>query len=142
MQKKKENHCTLFPEGNWSHCCANHDAAYREGGTRQLRKNADYELFCCVFDAGHPSLAILIYAAVRLFGGPFWTHKYRWGRGYKWTESNTYIKSTNKFFDGIDEMIQNQDDPKEIFNKLLKSHPSGQSMLKIDFPDGRETDRN
>lgn len=30
MAHKKENHCTLYPEGMWSSCCKRHDEAYRD----------------------------------------------------------------------------------------------------------------
>jgi len=79
--KKRDFGCSLFPEGNWHECCVAHDYAYCEGGTRQDRKKADIQLMRCVALKGHPHIAYLMFLGVRLFGGPFFPTRFRWGFG-------------------------------------------------------------
>ena len=75
----KEDHCTLFFEGSWSHCCKAHDIAYE---TQVDRTEADIELFNCVRESSPESLtslvAALMFIGVSLFG------------------SRNYIKARNK----------------------------------------------
>jgi len=81
--------CTLFPEGTpskpslWAHCCLEHDLFYWAGGSHQQRLKADRNLHQCVAETGHPALARLIYASVRL--GRFSPVKFdsqRWGNAW------------------------------------------------------------
>lgn len=71
------DHCTLFPEGWWSHCCEGHDADY---AAQAARHTADLELLQCVATSGDGLLVgaasmvigMVIFAGVRVFGGRFY----------------------------------------------------------------------
>ena len=53
----------------WEGCCFQHDRDYRN--PQITRREADRKLLVCVASNGHPGWAILMWAAVRLFGGAF-----------------------------------------------------------------------
>jgi len=57
--------CTGWWDGVWRACCDAHDAAYQAG----LPKfPADFELFRCVWDTGHPVNATIMFVGVLVFG--------------------------------------------------------------------------
>lgn len=69
----KEDYCTFFIEGSWSHCCQAHDKAYE----LQVDKGqADRELYSCVKDSSDTSgiilVAALMFVAVSLLGKRFY----------------------------------------------------------------------
>jgi hypothetical protein len=62
-----------FLEKNWPDCCEQHDFDYNFGWKYGIRKNqADYALWACVVDSGHPFVANLIYDAVHVFGSKYY----------------------------------------------------------------------
>ncbi len=63
--------CTLFPEGDWGHCCGEHDKAYAKG-SGVPRKQADEALRDCAIAGGRPHVAKLLYAGTRAFGWLFY----------------------------------------------------------------------
>lgn len=63
--------CTFFPDGNWLSCCDAHDMNY-SSKSKISRKQADEGLRSCVAKCGHPLIAKIMYAGVRLFGRPFY----------------------------------------------------------------------
>jgi len=80
VRASKENHCTLFPDGNWGEsCCRAHDDAYAKGGTKADRLKADQRMRDCIIAKGHPVVARMMYRGVRMFGGSyFWPVKFNW----------------------------------------------------------------
>jgi len=55
---------------NWYDCCIQHDFDYREGSKYGITKEmADYELYQCITDSGHPVVARIVYRAVWALGG-------------------------------------------------------------------------
>lgn len=68
--------CTLFPEGDYTPCCDEHDVRYTFGKDRRM---ADRELRECIKGKRHPALAWLVWIGVRLFGYPFWYFGHRKG---------------------------------------------------------------
>jgi hypothetical protein len=78
----------------WEGCCVVHDFAYWQGGTRADRRAADRALRRCLIAtareyalAGHAvvwCIAWLMWAAVRVGGGPYLPWHYRWGYGWRW----------------------------------------------------------
>jgi len=78
----------------WEGCCVAHDLAYWQGGTRADRRAADRALRRCVIaKAGDyaligqcliTALAWIMWATVRLFGGPYLPWRFRWGFGWHW----------------------------------------------------------
>lgn len=55
---------------NWEDCCYQHDFDYHYGAVYQItREMADDELYECVNDSDHPGTAVVMWLAVRLFGG-------------------------------------------------------------------------
>lgn len=68
----------------WNDCCVEHDRAYWQGGSARKRRRADAALLACVATNGHPVWAILMWAAVRIGGHPYWPTRWRWGYGHKW----------------------------------------------------------
>lgn len=69
----KEDHCTFFPEGSWSHCCQSHDKAYE---LQVDKSTADLELYNCVKEASPTGItwivAALMFVGVSLLGKKFY----------------------------------------------------------------------
>jgi hypothetical protein len=66
----------------WEGCCIDHDKAYRAGGRWRDRLRADLALGRCVWKAGYPSIGVVMFVAVRVFGSPFFpmkSRKFAWG---------------------------------------------------------------
>lgn len=89
--------CTLWPDGwfgkdSWRWACVKHDEAYYYGGGYLARLTADVELLFDVTKTGHPCVAVVMFCGVRLFGGPYFKTRFRWGYGHSYIESNTYRK--------------------------------------------------
>ncbi len=76
--------CTLAPNFDFRHCCTEHDRAYWRGGSREQRRAADRAFRECIEAAGHPMLAKVYYAAVRIAGTPAFPVPWRWGFGWPW----------------------------------------------------------
>ena len=78
--------CSLFPDragaSDWRSCCVCHDLAYWRGGGAGERLEADRALRSCVGAAASPALSRLMYAGVRLAGGPYLPTPFRWGFGW------------------------------------------------------------
>lgn len=64
----------------WEGCCDEHDKAYEQGGSPDLRAAADKKLYDCVRQKS-PGWALVMYAAVRLFGDTAFALTNRWGYG-------------------------------------------------------------
>ena len=83
--------CSLFPdqslinEDDWYDCCAEHDIAYWQGGTKEERTQAD-KLFkeCILKRTQDKTLANLMYVGVRFGGSPYFPTWYRWGYGWNY----------------------------------------------------------
>ncbi len=73
--------CSMFPDGDWVACCQRHDFAYWCGGSAADRSAADRELERCVAEK-HPALGPLMWAGVRVGGGPWVPAWFRWGFGH------------------------------------------------------------
>jgi hypothetical protein len=64
---------STFLDRNWSDCCYQHDFDYHYGYQYGITENkANYALWSCVADSGHPFVANLIYDAVKLFGWKYY----------------------------------------------------------------------
>lgn len=81
--------CSSFFDGTpkvpdlWVACCVIHDIAYFKGGPAAERKAADKELKSCVQkSSGDKALAALMFAGVKLGGGPVSILPWRWGYGW------------------------------------------------------------
>lgn len=70
IQPIMTNGCTGFVNGNWKHCCDEHDTLYWFGGDFDDRKAADDQLLMCVQAAGGPGY--IMYEAVRRLGSNYW----------------------------------------------------------------------
>jgi hypothetical protein len=78
----------------WEGCCVSHDFAYWQGGTRAERREADRALRRCVHANAREyaligqclitALAWIMWAGVRLAGGPYLPVHWRWGYGWHW----------------------------------------------------------
>lgn len=66
--------CTFFPDGSWVSCCDAHDINYSEK-SQVTRKSADQKLKMCVENSGHPIIAKIMYAGLRMFGSFFYKGK-------------------------------------------------------------------
>jgi len=84
----KSDGCSSFPDGTikqkklWLHCCKAHDFDYWQGGTIAQRIISDNKLQQCVAKVGHPKIAKLMLAGVRVGGMPYLPTPYRWGYGW------------------------------------------------------------
>ena len=94
----KSDGCSAFPDGTmvekklWLNCCYQHDLAYWQGGSYDQRKQADYTLKQCVAQVGHPKVAQLMLAGVRVGGSPYWPTQFRWA--YGWPYLRGYQETT------------------------------------------------
>lgn len=61
--------CTLFPDGNWRHCCHAHDLSYSLGGDKT---QIDLELALCVAHTGNGLVALVMLAGLTLGGWVWW----------------------------------------------------------------------
>jgi hypothetical protein len=78
----------------WEGCCVVHDFAYWQGGTRAERRAADRALRRCVIAKAKEyalvgqclitAIAWIMWAGVRLCGGPYLPVHWRWGYGWRW----------------------------------------------------------
>lgn len=79
-----KDHCTLWPDGRWGHCCERHDLSYwasdRWRGPKRwtYRWAADWRLFLCVRAEGRPVMAAIMLAGVVLLGPIYGLVRYRW----------------------------------------------------------------
>ena len=86
----KTDGCSCFPDGTsgipglWERDCEVHDLAYWKGGTCGERKAADLLFRDGIREKGHPLIAELAYAGVRMGGSPWLPTPWRWGFG--WSE--------------------------------------------------------
>lgn len=80
--------CSGFPDGNfsqpqrWLLCCEAHDFDYWKGGSSAERLSSDHNLQKCVANLGHPTIAVLMFAGVRVGGSPYLPTPFRWGYGW------------------------------------------------------------
>jgi len=63
---------TFMPAYQWDVCCLEHDGLYGYGYKFGITKDqADYDLWSCVVDSGHPFVANVIYDGVWIGGGKY-----------------------------------------------------------------------
>jgi hypothetical protein len=82
----KSDGCSLFFDGDYRHCCVEHDKLYYVGGSWEERWQADKLLFKCVAKKRgwwHKPLAAVMWVGVRIGGVPFLPTPFRWGFGQK-----------------------------------------------------------
>jgi hypothetical protein len=98
LQPFTSDGCSVFPDGNWQQqqlwlpCCTAHDVAYWQGGTAEMRADADAKLQQCVAAIGQPEIAQIMQAGVRVGGTPYLPTPFRWG--YGWSEFRGYQAHT------------------------------------------------
>lgn len=83
-QNFKSDGCSLFPDGDYRHCCIAHDLTYFAGGSRSERLTADNKLYKCVASQKgwwHKLVAPVMWAGVRIGGVSFLPTPFRWGFG-------------------------------------------------------------
>lgn len=68
----------------WQDRCIEHDRAYWQGGTVEMRRQADRVLMAGVVTNGHPIWAFAMWAGVRIGGVPWLPLPWRWGYGWRW----------------------------------------------------------
>ena len=83
------DNCTMFAEGLWSECCAEHDRAYWQGGKSEKRSISDEKFKECVYaKTKNTPFSIGAYVIVRIGGVPYLATPWRWG--YGWTFGKGY----------------------------------------------------
>jgi len=98
----KSDGCSSFPDGTvqqkqlWLHCCRAHDFDYWQGGTINQRITSDIRLHKCVAKVGHPKIAKLMLAGVRVGGMPYLPTPYRWGYGWPYPRLYGELSATEK----------------------------------------------
>lgn len=76
--------CSLFPDGNYRHCCVAHDKDYYSGGSEKERAASDLRLYKCVkAQKGwyNKLVAPVMWVGVRVGGVSFLPTPFRWGFG-------------------------------------------------------------
>ena len=76
--------CSVFPDGQWQHCCVRHDKKYWCGGSSAERLEADDVFGACVAEASSPVLGRIARLGVRVGGVPWMPFWFRWGYGWPW----------------------------------------------------------
>ncbi|WP_189420930.1 helicase [Cellvibrio zantedeschiae] len=71
----------------WRHCCVAHDIAYWQGGSQQLRVQADKDLQACIAKLAGDGMANYMYFFVSTGGSPLWLTPYRWGYGWSYLDA-------------------------------------------------------
>ena len=66
------NYCSYWFDGEWPHCCLEHDVSYEIGANRF---EADWNLFLCVAETGNPLVGSIMLIGVVLFGWIFYKKK-------------------------------------------------------------------
>lgn len=91
LQDFSSDGCSHFPDGTlaqptlWCDCCITHDIAYWQGGSSQLKKQADEALRQCILQKTSNSLlADTMYVGVSVGGLPVFPIWYRWGYGWNY----------------------------------------------------------
>lgn len=74
--------CSVVPDLDFGACCEAHDRAYWQGGACADRAAADRALAACMRERGHPLLAGVYQAGVRVGGYALWPFPWRWGYGW------------------------------------------------------------
>lgn len=95
----KSDKCSLFFDGNWGHCCVEHDKTYFFGGTKAERKAADRKLYECIKatgGCGKKAIAGMMYVGVRIGGVGFLKLPFSWGFGKRWKSKPEADKPPNK----------------------------------------------
>lgn len=64
--------------------------AYYEGGKRETRYLADIEILIALVARRRPLMGFALFILARIFGAPFWPHRFRWGRRLPYLQSLTY----------------------------------------------------
>ena len=90
-EEKHSDGCSMSPDGDWRHCCVEHDVAYFNGGTSEMRANADEHLRLCIQLQGlskggfmipiYGVLSWVYWGGVRVGGLPWIPAPWRWGYG-------------------------------------------------------------
>ena len=61
-----KDNCTMWPEGNWSECCARHDKRYSRKALSKFK--ADILLYRCVKRKHSVLMAAIMFLGVTIFG--------------------------------------------------------------------------
>lgn len=79
----KTDQCTGYIEGDWGHCCVQHDLLLWAGGTLEASRQADLDLRDCVRETGHEFHARLMYLGI-LIGrkSPYKLSGQQWGNAW------------------------------------------------------------
>ncbi|MEX1099956.1 MAG: hypothetical protein WEB87_05995 [Bacteriovoracaceae bacterium] len=80
----------MFIDGNWQHCCLEHDLRYWIGGDKADQFASDLKLKACVKEEAGVLWANTIYHAVRLGHYSPIKNKYKWSWG--WSEREEFSK--------------------------------------------------
>lgn len=114
------DYCTMFIEGNWAHCCLDHDLRYWIGGERQDQDQSDLELRACVRDAAGPVMAGLIYYSVRSGHYSPIKHKYRWSWG--WGEEEVFEALSDEQKKAAVQEIRSSEVDEEVVERFVRDH--------------------
>jgi hypothetical protein len=111
--------CSLFPDGDWVHCCVVHDLRYWMGGLESDKHAADLRLWSCVDEVAVDSwidIGWWMYQAVDVVGSPAWgpvepkqTEPWRWGYGWPDRESAYSVLTPDQIVSIEEELLRVQD---------------------------------
>lgn len=78
MKKSFEpNGCTMWPDGNYKHCCDAHDVAWHVGRTFMDKVSSDIDLLWCVATNSDIWNAMIMFIGVSTAGLFVWANKRR-----------------------------------------------------------------
>lgn len=131
LRKFTTDGCSSSPNGNWVHCCVEHDVHYWMGGTSDERARADEKLKTCMEESGSARTGSLYEGAVRTFGQPNSSQTFRWG--YGWNFKRLYGQLSEKELAAIDQIYSQN--PDRLKRDLLdqESQPLLTSCLREDL---------
>lgn len=99
MSTFKSDGCTNAFNGNFKHCCIQHDAYYFDGSVSRLK--ADFKLSICIVKRGNKNIigklwylvvGIIYFIGVRIGGGKFWALLSGSQPKYKYEARRKYLK--------------------------------------------------
>lgn len=117
----KTDYCTMFVDGNWGHCCLDHDLRYWIGGTIEEQNTSDNKLRSCVLDAAGSFWANLIFHGVRLGHHSPVKSPYQWAWG--WGDDHPEFRELSKEDKArAAAEIRRSELDEEVIERFIKEH--------------------
>lgn len=113
--------CTGYIEGDWAHCCVQHDLLLWAGGTLEESHKADLDLRECVRETGNEFHAQLMYLGIRIGRrSPYKLEGKQWGNA--WGDKVRHEALTEQEVDLLVTHLMTIDLPDWMMEDFLRRH--------------------